>query len=171
MTWRIVTLRERPDLIPVVANWLWDAFWQPDGHPLEEVRDILRECVAEHGTPQSFVLLAHGLPCGTASFVAADLDIRDDIGPWLAGVYVVPDARGQGCARRLVAVVEEAARQSGHAALHLYTHDAQALYLKLGWQVLEETRDKRRPVTIMRRMLAVRAPETTRWSAPASDRR
>ena len=149
--WRIVALRERLDLIPMVANWLWDAFWHPDGHPLEEVRAILRECTAEAGTPQCFVLLAGDMPCGTASFVAADLDIRDDLGPWLAGVYVVPEARGQGCAQRLVATVEDAARQAGHPSLFLYTHDAQALYLKLGWQVMEETIDRRRPVTIMRR--------------------
>jgi GNAT superfamily N-acetyltransferase len=149
--WRIVTLREHPELIPVVANWLWDAFWHPNGHPLEEVRDILRECTAEIGTPQSFVLLAGDIPCGTASFVDADLEIRNDIGPWLAGVYVVPEARGQGCAQRLVAAVEDAARQAGHASLFLYTHDAQGLYLKLGWEVMEETMDARRPVTIMRR--------------------
>ena len=126
--WRIVALRERLDLIPMVANWLWDAFWHPDGHPLEEVRAILRECTAEAGTPQCFVLLAGDMPCGTASFVAADLDIRDDL-----------------------ATVEDAARQAGHPSLFLYTHDAQALYLKLGWQVMEETIDRRRPVTIMRR--------------------
>ena len=151
--WRIVTVRERPDLIPLAANWLWDAFWHPQGHPLEEVREILRECTAQTGTPQSFVLLAGEIPCGTASFVAADLDTREDIGPWLAGVYVVPEARGQGCAQRLVTTVEDAAREAGYPALFLYTHDAQALYEKLGWYAIEETVDARRPVTIMRRDL------------------
>ncbi len=148
--WRIVTIRERPDLIPLVANWLWDAFWHPNGHPLDEVREIISECTAETDAPQCFVLLAGEVPCGTASFVSADLEIRDDIGPWLAGVYVVPEARGQGCARRLVAAVEDAARQAGHPCLFLHTHDAQPLYLKLGWRVMEEAKDGRRPVTIMR---------------------
>ena len=151
--WRIVTLRERPDLIPLVANWLWDAFWHPNGHPLEEVREILATCTAEIGTPQSFVLLAGDIPCGTASLVAADLEIRNDIGPWLAGVYVVPEARGQGCAQRLVTTVEDAARMSGYRSLFLYTNDAHALYEKLGWFTIEETMDARRPVTIMQRNL------------------
>ncbi|UPY35475.1 GNAT family N-acetyltransferase [Sediminicoccus sp. KRV36] len=151
--WRIVTIRERPDLVPLVANWLWDAFWHPNGHPLEEVREILRECTAEVGTPQSFVLMAGEVPCGTASFVAADLEIRNEIGPWLAGVYVVPEARGQGCAQRLIETVEDAARDAGHNALFLYTHDAQKLYAALGWYVIEETVDAHRPVSIMRRDL------------------
>ena len=64
---------------------------------------------------------------------------------------VVPEARGQGCAQRLVATVEDAARQAGYRSLYLYTHDAQALYERLGWRRIEETVDARRPVTIMRR--------------------
>lgn len=151
--WRIVRIAERPDLVPLVANWLWDAFWQPNGHRLEEVRDILADATAEIGTPQSFVLLAGEVPCGTASFMAADLEIRDDIGPWLAGLYVVPEARGQGCAQRLVAAVEEAARRAGDTSLYLYTSDAQGLYERLGWHRIEETVDNNRPVTIMRRDL------------------
>ena len=151
--WRIVTIRERPDLAPLVANWLWDAFWHPNGHPMDEVREIIAAATAEVGTPQCFVLLAGEVPCGTANYVAADLEIRDDLGPWLAGVYVVPEARGQGCAQRLVAAVEDAARQAGERTLFLYTHDAQALYAKLGWYPIDETTDARRPVTIMRRDL------------------
>ncbi|WP_421993008.1 GNAT family N-acetyltransferase [Roseococcus sp.] len=153
-TWRIVRIADRPDLVPLVANWLWDAFWQPNGHRLEEVREIVSEATAEIGTPQSFVLLAGDTPCGTASFVSADLEIRNDIGPWLAGVYVVPEARGQGCARRLVAAVEEEARRVGDESLYLYTNDSQGLYEKLGWYVIEETVDNNHPVTIMRRDLA-----------------
>jgi hypothetical protein len=137
-SWGIVRIAERPDLVPLVANWLWDAFWQPNGHRLDEVREILAEATAETGTPQSFVLLAGGVPCGTASFMSSDLEIRNDLGPWLAGVYVVP---------------EDAARQAGHAALFLYTDDAQSLYEKLGWYAIEETVDNNRPVTIMRRDL------------------
>jgi GNAT superfamily N-acetyltransferase len=158
LPWRIVTIRERPDLSSLVAHWLWDAFWQPNGHPLEEVREIVGAATAEAGTPQCFVLFAGDVPCGTASFVSADLELRQDIGPWLAGVFVVPEARGQGCAARLIGAVEAAARAAGETALFLYTHDAQALYHKLGWQVLEETEDGRRPVTIMWRDLILDAP-------------
>jgi GNAT superfamily N-acetyltransferase len=151
--WRIVRIADRPEFIPLVANWLWDAFWQPNGHRLEEVREILAEADAEVGTPQSFVLLAGEVPCGTASFMSADLEIRNDIGPWLAGVYVVPEARGQGCAQRLVAAVEEAARRAGHESLFLYTNDAQGFYDRLGWYAIGEAVDNDRPVTIMRRDL------------------
>jgi len=153
IAWRIVRTADRPDLLPLVANWLWDAFWQPNGHRLDEVREILAEATAEIGPPQSFVLLAGEVPCGTASLMSADLEIRNDIGPWLAGVYVVPEARGQGCAQRLVAAVEEAARQAGFPSLFLYTNDAQALYEKLGWLAVEDAMDGGSPVTIMRRDL------------------
>jgi GNAT superfamily N-acetyltransferase len=152
--WRIVRAADRPDLIPLLANWLWDAFWQPGGHRLDEVREILSEATAETGPPQSFVLLAGEIPCGTASLMSADLEIRTDIGPWLAGVYVVPEARGQGCAQRLVEAVEEAAQAAGARSLYLHTNDMQRLYERLGWYAIEEATENGRPVTIMRRDLA-----------------
>lgn len=152
-TWHIVRTADRPDLIPLVAGWLWDAFWQPNGHRLEEVREILSDARAEIGPPQSFVLMAGDVPCGTASLMSADLEIRNDIGPWLAGVYVVPEARGQGCAQRLVAAVEEEARRAGSPELYLHTSDAQGLYEKLGWYAIQKARENDRAVTIMRRDL------------------
>lgn len=153
VTWRIVPIAQRPDLVPVVANWLWDAFWQPNGHRLDEVREIVADATSERGPPQCLVLLAGEVPCGTASLMAADLEIRNDIGPWLAGLYVVPEARGQGCARRLVEAVEDAARATGAKQLFLYTDDAQPLYEKLGWASFHETVDHGRPVTVMQRTL------------------
>ncbi|MBS7812710.1 GNAT family N-acetyltransferase [Roseococcus pinisoli] len=157
VAWKIVPIAHRPDLVPLVANWLWDAFWQPNGHRLEEVREIVAEANAEVGTPQCLVLLAGEVPCGTASLMAADLEIRNDIGPWLAGLYVVPEARGQGCARRLVEAIEEAARAVGEKELFLYTDDAQPLYEKLGWTSIQDTVDHGRTVTVMRREL--KAPD------------
>ncbi|WP_424812393.1 GNAT family N-acetyltransferase [Roseococcus sp. YIM B11640] len=152
-TWRIVSVAERPDLVPVVAEWLWDAFWQPNGHTLEELLEVIGSAASDPGLPESFVLLAGDVPCGTATLAASDLEPRPDIGPWLAGVYVVPEARGQGCGERLVAAVENAAREAGHGALYLYTHDAAGFYEKLGWLAIEETMDSRQLVTIMQKQL------------------
>jgi hypothetical protein len=49
--------------------------------------------------------------------------------------------------------VEEAARRAGDMSLYLYTNDAQGVYERLGWYVVEEAVDNGRPVTIMRRDL------------------
>ena len=133
----ITTIRARPDLVPVVADWIWRAFWQRHGVPLAQVEGLVATCVAPCGPPQSFVLLADGTPAGTAGLIAHDLDVRPDLTPWFAGLYVPPDFRGRGFGRALVRAVEDAARQAGIPTLWLYTHTAEGLYARLGWRRAE----------------------------------
>lgn len=96
--------------MPIVAGWLWHEWWHQDGHTLEQTHDAVAAFVSPSGPPQSFVLLVDGKPIGTASLVAHDLDERPDLTPWLAGVFVSPEARGRGHVIHLIQVVEAACR-------------------------------------------------------------
>ena len=84
--------------------------------------------------------------------------MRDDIegdprNPWLASVYVRPEARRRGIAGLLVRAGEDAARRLGFARLYLFTASVPALYAGLGWQA-RETRDYRgERITVMDRDL------------------
>jgi GNAT superfamily N-acetyltransferase len=64
---------------------------------------------------------------------------RDDLTPWLCGVYVVPEHRRRGIASELVRHAMQVAKRLGVEALYLYaeTDAAEALYRSVGWQVLE----------------------------------
>ncbi len=147
----ILRLSERPDLVPVVAGWLWEEFLHWDGYTLEGARDILVGLAPPFRT---LVMLRDGKPVGTASLTAEDLDERPQLSPWLAGVYVVPQARGQGVARALVAAVVDAAGSAGFATLWLYTGTSAGLYAKLGWHATETVERGDKPaVTLMRRDL------------------
>ncbi len=141
-----------PDLVPVVARWLFEAFWRQEGHELAEVIDALGQS-APAGMPQSFVLTAGGEAAGTASFVAHDLDERPDLTPWLAGVFVAPEHRGRGYAAMLVKAVEQAARQEGIRTLWLYTNSAETLYARAGWERAGTISHLGVPKALMRRTL------------------
>jgi GNAT superfamily N-acetyltransferase len=156
----IVTTADRPDLVPLVAHWLWDAFWRAGGHPFETVLDHVRESVNAGLMPRTFILLAGDKPVGTASLVPHDLDERPDLTPWLAGVFVEPQARGQGYAAHLIASVEDACRKTPFTTLWLYTDTAERIYARAGWQAVETIehrsqtiRDRIKPVVLMRRDL------------------
>ena len=84
----------------------------------------------------------------------SDLDSRPDLSPWLGGLYVEPAFRGRGHAARLVCEVEEAARAASVSTLWLYTLNAEALYLRLGWQHAGVEQEDGRDVLLMRRDLA-----------------
>ena len=87
--------------------------------------------------PRTFVLVADGCPVGTASLVAHDLDERPDLTPWLAGMFVEPDARGRGYAGLLIGAVEAAARHAAISTLWLYTNSAERIYARAGWRTVE----------------------------------
>lgn len=74
---------------------------------------------------------------GTAALRASDLEGREDLTPWLGGVYVLPQFRRRGIASALCAVVEQKARHFGASSLYLFTTDQSKLYRHLGWGFLE----------------------------------
>ncbi len=151
---RIVRISDRPDLVPMVAQWLWDEWHLDAGDTFEATRDAVAASVSSSGPPQTFVLLVDDRPVGTASLVAHDLDERPDLTPWLAGVFVVPEARGRGHVVHLIQAVEVACRSAGVGTAWLHTADAERVYTRAGWYTVEVIqREGRRPVTLMRRDL------------------
>lgn len=89
----VVRIADRPDLLPIVAGWLWHGWWHQDGYTLEQTHDAVAASVSPSGPPQSFVLMIDGKPIGTASLVVHDLDegrsdplargcVRHSRGPW-----------------------------------------------------------------------------------------
>jgi GNAT superfamily N-acetyltransferase len=102
-----------------------------------------------------FILLEDGVPLATASLALDDLDTRLDLNPWLAAVYVVPEARGRGLAAQVVAAVEAEARRRSIDTLWLYTWTAERVYQRIGWQTTEHFPRKNRQYALMRRDLAV----------------
>lgn len=154
MSIAIVSTSERPDLVAVTARWRWQAFSRDTGRPLADVLAVANRTAAMRCLiPRTLVLLVDGEPVGTASLTAQDLEERPDLTPWLAGVFVVPHARGQGHAGRLVAAVEQAAKSGSIPTLWLYTNTAERIYARAGWRTVETVQHNGAAVALMRRDL------------------
>ena len=150
----IVRIAERPDVVPMVAQWLWDEWHLDAGDSLEAIRDAVAASVSPSGPPQTFVLLVDNRPVGTASLVAHDLDERPNLTPWLAGVFVIPEARGRGHVIQLIQAVEVACRSAGVGTVWLHTTGAERVYARAGWHTVEAIQRRGRSlVTPMRRDL------------------
>ena len=155
----IVRIAERPDLVPMVAQWLWDEWHLDAGDSFEAIRDAVAASVSPSGPPQTFVLLVDNRPVGTASLVAHDLDERPNLTPWLAGVLVIPEARGRGHVIHLIQAVEVACRSAGVGTVWLHTTDAERVYARAGWHTVEAIQRRGRSlVTLMRRDLTSGIP-------------
>lgn len=151
----IVKTYDRRDLAQLVANWLWSEFHRQKGTSLADIEALVQTSVdAGRSLPRTFVLMIDGEPVGTASLAENDLDIRPDLNPWLAGVFVAPSMRGRGYVSHLVCAVEAEARAQDYATLWLYTRTAERIYARLGWQTTDYFERKQRQYALMRREIA-----------------
>jgi len=151
---RFTYLRERPDLAPLVARWIWDE-WRHllTQQTLEEFTEWFRGSERGSGLPTTMVLLVDEMPVGTVSLECADMDIRPDLSPWLASLYVEPAQRGRGYGQALVRAAEVEARALAIPELFLYTPGQEHFYAALGWQFVGTSSYRAEPVTIMSRSL------------------
>ena len=101
---------------------------------------------------------------GTAALRQSNLEGREDLGPWLAGLYTDPRFRRWGVASGLCRVVEGKAVELGATKLYLSTHGQESLYEQLGWSRLEPAMWHGYACSIMWK---VQMPSINRWSGPA----
>jgi GNAT superfamily N-acetyltransferase len=134
----IADLRECPQYFDIVADRIWQAWWKPHGHPLETIRDRLRENMAPSLIPLALVAHEDGRFLGTASVIASDLPERPQFTPWVAAVWVEPGARGRGLGAALVDRATQACFDLGAAKAYLCARpERQAFYERLGWTKIE----------------------------------
>jgi len=96
MSFTISDLRQRPEFFDTVADRIWQAWWKADGHPLDRVSGRLRENLDVEPIPLALVAHEGATFLGTASVIASDLAERPQLTPWVAAVWVEPQARRRG---------------------------------------------------------------------------
>lgn len=133
-----VTTSERPDLTAVTGPWRWNAFFSDGEMLFDDLMAREKAAAADHSLlPTVLVLFDSGKPIGMVALCDDDLDDRPDLNPWLAGLYVTPEHRGKGHARRLIAKLEAFAAQAAIRRLSLYSASAVNLYRSAGWATVE----------------------------------
>jgi N-acetylglutamate synthase-like GNAT family acetyltransferase len=157
-------LIEHPEYVPQLAQWLFEEWGSILGEETPEVRvKKLKTHMNRDQLPIAWVAHANGQLLGTASLRVHDLEGREDLTPWLGGVFVSPDFRGRGIGADLCATVENEATSRGIQTLYLFTLDKQAWYSRLGWTVIGPCVWKHRSGEIMSKQLHVAGtgPTTT----------
>jgi GNAT superfamily N-acetyltransferase len=87
--------------------------------------------------PFTLVALSESSLVGTASVVAQDMDIRPELSPWLACVYVDEKHRNRGYASQLISAISSESVARGLDRLYLFTDAHPGLYSRMGWFELE----------------------------------
>lgn len=147
-------LADVPEVIPVISKWLYDEFnYLIPGKTLEYVIESLQARLNHDIIPLSIVAFENNEILGTVSLKISDMDIRNNLQPWLAGLFVNVKYRNNGVGSFLVKSIEKIAKQLGENELYLYTPNASDFYNRIGWLNFEELEYKSNKVVIMKRFL------------------
>ncbi len=83
-----------------------------------------------------------------------DLEERRDRSPWVLGMVVRPDRRGDGVGRLLLSHLERWARERGYGEVWVATGDpAVDFYRRCGWTVHETLHQSQSPVSVLRKRI------------------
>lgn len=150
-------LADHPEHIDALASAMLEhwRYAQPED-TLETRTQELRRHLNRDALPIAWVAHDTKQVLGTAALRQYDLEDRQDLTPWLAGVLVLPAFRRQGIAAALCGAVERFARRAGVETVYLYTLDRQRLYAALGWRLFERAPWRGYAGDIMRKNLAHR---------------
>jgi N-acetylglutamate synthase-like GNAT family acetyltransferase len=146
---RIINLKECVTALSVIAQWHHDEWrdYNP-GQTLEQRVQNMQRHLDSDLIPSTFVAINQDV-VGSAAIVEHDMDIHQELTPWLASVYVEVPSRGQGIGTSLVSHVMQHAKTAGITSLYLFTPDRQNFYQRLGWEVLSHEDYRGHEVTVM----------------------
>lgn len=104
---------------------------------------------------------------GSVSLLGTDdLPGFDHLTPWLASLFVTPQARGRGVGQKLIdhALADARARDIPH--VHLFTAGQERYYAERGWRILEHIEHRGEHAAVMVRATSPHAPRravTSKW--------
>lgn len=148
---QIVNITTQSQHIPKVAAWLYHEWGHlHPGSTLEsEIRDLQQSGTDQ--LPLTFIAVKDNQLLGTVSILSHDMDTRPELTPWIASLFVPPVCRKRGIGTQLFRFAEQQCLQLGFTTVYLFTADRQAMYARLGWQILELMELHGEHVTIMRK--------------------
>lgn len=132
---KVLPLRARPELAPVLASWAyfeWSIAMRRGWSATLERYDP----AGADGLPQTYVATVDDVPAGMASLRDRDsYDFLPGTTPWLCNVYVPPAMRRAGVAAALCRKLIGVAAQMGFPQIYLASSlKAESLYHRIGFR-------------------------------------
>jgi N-acetylglutamate synthase-like GNAT family acetyltransferase len=137
ISFKVVALAEHPHHWQTAAEWSYEA-WHHD-FPSDTVQTYLDQYALAQSKPEQLLEVFAAVTdkdqlLGVSTLVHDDeLPDAPEPGPWLAAVFVTPDARKLGVGSALVQHVVNRARELDYPKIYLYTEHQENWYASTGW--------------------------------------
>lgn len=120
-----------------MVDWMYQWWGKKEGYSKEEIICYMRHSINQDRLPKTYGLFLDDQLIGMYQFTYNDLDIRPDLYPWLANVYIDERYRGLGYGDVLLSTVQNHAKDSQLVELYLYTTHTN-LYERYGFQKISQ---------------------------------
>lgn len=117
---KIVSVRERPEIIPCAIDYVASKWTDAAGRILYE-DCISHTAGAENALPNWFLAENNGKIIGCAGLIPNDFISRMDLMPWLCALFVEENERGRGIGGLLIHECMEYALENGFRNVYLCT--------------------------------------------------
>ena len=137
ISFKVVSLAEHPHHWQTAAEWSYEA-WHHE-FPSDTVQTYLDQYALAQSKPEQLLEVFAAVTdkdqlLGVSTLVHDDeLPDAPEPGPWLAAVFVTPDARKLGVGSALVQQVVNRARELDYPKIYLYTEHQENWYASTGW--------------------------------------
>jgi N-acetylglutamate synthase-like GNAT family acetyltransferase len=137
ISFKVVALAEHPHHWQTAAEWSFAA-WHHE-FPSDTVQTYLDQYALAQSKPEQLLEVFAAVTdkdqlLGVSTLVHDDeLPDAPEPGPWLAAVFVTPDARKLGVGSALVQHVVNRARELDYPKIYLYTEHQENWYASTGW--------------------------------------
>lgn len=141
-------LCDYPEYADAVVHWIYGEFAVKDheGIALAKVKAVFHHTHLD-SFPITLIAIVDDKCVGAISLFENDLKNQQVLSPWLASLYVVPEYRSRGIAKKLIDEVKAIAKKLGFEILYLRTEEAAEYYKKLGWIFVAKTQDEKGKAT------------------------
>ncbi|ERP38904.1 GNAT family N-acetyltransferase [Chitinivibrio alkaliphilus] len=132
----------------------WETMYTERGESQEQVITKVRQRAVEGKIPCTIIAVVDSVLAGSITLKENDFATRPDLSPWIAGVFVCPQFRGQKISEKLITHAEKLLWEDFNIPrVYLYTGSAEGLYAKLGYSVHERIATPQKEIVIMEKEL------------------
>lgn len=154
MNYQVALLQQQPSFLHALAQWHQQE-WRASGRSVPITRRVqrLRSHMKNDLLPNTWVAYqAHEL-LGSVSLVDYVFQDPSDASAWIANLFVLPQLRGRGLGRQLLAHAEQEAQDLDLQRLFLFTPTQRTFYEHQGWSFLHQARVQGQWVDVMLKRL------------------
>ncbi|KUO53147.1 MAG: hypothetical protein APF76_03650 [Desulfitibacter sp. BRH_c19] len=151
---KIDYLINHPNLIEEISKYFYSewGYLYPE-RSIKEFEVSISERLNLNKLPLALVAMDQDKFIGTVCLKEYDMETRNDITPWLAGLYVKEEFRNKGVGKILIDNIIEVAKKMGINTLYLYTPNAKEYYKKFNWSAIDQKDYCGTNFTIMKKSL------------------